>query len=64
MLTDQALINLFIVTLAFTGFILIAVFLWILMTIKGGENIKYGGVVIIGPIPIAFGTDKEPVSAS
>jgi uncharacterized protein (TIGR00304 family) len=51
-------------TLVFTGFALafIAVILLFLKGTKGGRGkVKGGGVVIIGPIPIIFGTDKESV---
>jgi len=60
---DQALFNMLGVMLIFTGFVitLIAVLLWILMTVKGGGKVRGGGAVIIGPFPIVFGTDKESV---
>jgi len=50
-------------TLVFVGFAIafIAVVLLFLRGFKGKEKVKGGGVVIIGPIPIIFGTDKESV---
>jgi uncharacterized protein (TIGR00304 family) len=51
-------------TLVFAGFALacIGVILLFLKGAKGGRSkVKGGGVVIIGPIPIIFGTDKESV---
>jgi len=60
---DQALFNMLGVMLVFTGFVitLIAVLLWIFMTVKRGGKVRGGGAVIIGPFPIVFGTDKESV---
>jgi len=60
---DQALFNMLGVMLVFTGFVitLIAVLLWIFMTVKHGGKVRGGGAVIIGPFPIVFGTDKESV---
>jgi uncharacterized protein (TIGR00304 family) len=52
-------------TLIFVGFALvfIAVVLLFLRGVKGKGRgkVKGGGVVIVGPIPIIFGTDKESV---
>jgi len=51
-------------TLVFVGFALafVAVVLLFLRGFKGkGGKVRGGGVVIIGPIPIIFGTDKESV---
>jgi len=60
---DQALFNTLGLMLVFTGFVitLIAVLLWIFMTVKRGGKVRGGGAVIIGPFPIVFGTDKESV---
>jgi len=60
---DQALFNMLGVMLVFTGFVItvIAVLLWIFMTVKRGGKVRGGGAVIIGPFPIVFGTDKESV---
>jgi len=52
------------VTLILLGFAVsfIAVLLLVLSGVKGGKGrVKGGGAVIIGPIPIIFGTDKESV---
>lgn len=45
------------------GFVIIfvAAVLLILATAKGKAKIRGGGVLIIGPFPIVFGTDKESV---
>jgi len=50
-------------TLVFVGFA-IALIAAVLIFLKGAKSkgkVKGGGVVIIGPIPIIFGTDKESV---
>jgi uncharacterized protein (TIGR00304 family) len=51
-------------TLVFVGFA-IALIAVVLLFLKGFKNkggkIRGGGAVIIGPIPIIFGTDKESV---
>jgi len=45
------------------GFVIIfvATVLLIFATAKGNAKIKGGGILIIGPFPIVFGTDKESV---
>ncbi|UCH69913.1 MAG: DUF131 domain-containing protein [Candidatus Bathyarchaeota archaeon] len=45
------------------GFVIIfvAAVLLIFATAKGKAKIRGGGVLIIGPFPIVFGTDKESV---
>ena len=53
-------------SLIFMGFAvaLVAVVLMFLKGAKGDKNtgkVKGGGVVIIGPIPIIFGADKESI---
>jgi len=60
---NQALFNTLGLMLVFTGFVitLIAVLLWIFMTVKCGGKVRGGGAVIVGPFPIVFGTDKESV---
>ena len=58
-----------ILVLGFTIAILLAIVGIILVIIdaargSGGEegkNVKYGGVVLIGPVPIIFGKDSEAV---
>jgi len=51
-------------TLVFVGFALAFVAV-VLLFLKGFKNkegkVRGGGAVIIGPIPIIFGTDKESV---
>jgi len=50
------------VTLILLGFAIsfIAVLLLVLSGVKGGKGrVKGGGAIIVGPIPIIFGTDKE-----
>jgi len=49
--------------LVFVGFAIafIAVVLLFLRGFKGKGKVKGGGAIIIGPIPIIFGTDKESV---
>jgi len=51
-------------TLVLVGFAIafVAVVLLALRGARGGKGkVKGGGVVIIGPIPIIFGTDKQSV---
>lgn len=50
-------------TLVFAGFAIafIALVLLFLRGIKSKAEVKGGGAVIIGPIPIIFGTDKQSV---
>jgi uncharacterized protein (TIGR00304 family) len=51
-------------TLVFVGFaiVIIAIILLFLKNAKSEKGkVKGGGVVIIGPIPVVFGTDKESV---
>lgn len=51
------------IMLFLAGFVIIfvAAVLLILATAKGKAKIRGGGVLIIGPFPIVFGTDKESV---
>ncbi len=51
------------IALIFTGMfiIIIAAILLLLMSVRGKEKVRGGGVIIIGPFPIIFGTDKESV---
>jgi uncharacterized protein (TIGR00304 family) len=42
------------------GILALAIFLLSAKS-KGKGNVKGGGVVIIGPVPIVFGTDKKSV---
>jgi uncharacterized protein (TIGR00304 family) len=47
--------------LALAGFAIaiVAIFVAILRSARGTGKIRGGGVVMIGPVPIVFGTDKE-----
>lgn len=50
------------VTLIFLGFVIsfIAMLLLVFSGVKSGKGrVKGGGAIIIGPVPIIFGTDKE-----
>ena len=52
------------VSLIFLGFAVafIAVLWLVLSGVKGGRGkVSGGGAIIIGPVPIIFGTDKESV---
>jgi uncharacterized protein (TIGR00304 family) len=52
-------------TLIVTGFALVFI-ATILLSLKGSSRkgkVKAGGVVIIGPVPIIFGTDRQTVKA-
>jgi uncharacterized protein (TIGR00304 family) len=51
------------IALIFAGMlvILVAILLLFLSNVKGGGKVKGGGAIIIGPVPIIFGTDKESV---
>ena len=48
-------------TLIFVGVIImvIAILLMLSSNVKGKGNVRGGGAIIIGPIPIIFGTDKK-----
>ena len=52
-------------TLIVAGFALvfIATLLLSLKSSSGKGKVKAGGIVIIGPVPIIFGTDKQTVKA-
>jgi uncharacterized protein (TIGR00304 family) len=52
-------------TLIIAGFALvfIATLLLALKGAGGKGKVKAGGVIIIGPVPIIFGTDKQTVKA-
>jgi len=40
---------------------LLAVLLLVALSAKDKESVKGGGVILIGPVPIIFGTDKQSV---
>jgi len=50
-------------TLILSGFIVsfVAVFLLFFRGVRGRRKTRGGGLIMIGPIPIVFGTDKETV---
>lgn len=62
-MSDQLLFNIGI-TLVLAGFLvtLVAVVLLFLKTFRGEGRVRGGGVVVIGPFPMVFGTDKESVT--
>jgi uncharacterized protein (TIGR00304 family) len=49
------------IILVFVGTIIVTVtaILLLLANTKGRGKVRGGGVIIIGPVPIVFGTDKE-----
>jgi len=56
----QELINLgFIIVFLGFAITLIAVFLMAIRGGKAGGKMKGGGAILVGPIPIVFGTDRE-----
>jgi uncharacterized protein (TIGR00304 family) len=57
---DSAALYALGITLIFVG-VLVIVIAVILLSISGAkkEKVKGGGVIIIGPIPIIFGTDEK-----
>jgi uncharacterized protein (TIGR00304 family) len=59
-LADSFLFNIGLL-LGLAGFALAiaAIFVAILRSARGTVKVRGGGVVMIGPIPIVFGTDKE-----
>lgn len=62
-MADQLLWNIG-VSLIFVGFaIALFAMLWLVLSgMKGGKGkVKGGGAIIIGPVPIIFGTDRESV---
>jgi len=51
------------ISLIFVGILVIsvAIILVVASNVKGGGKVKGGGAIIIGPIPIIFGTDKQSI---
>jgi len=51
------------IVLIFAGMlvILVAILLLFLSSVKAEKKVKGGKAVIIGPLPIIFGTDKESI---
>ena len=61
-MADSLLFNIGLL-LALAGFALaiVAIFVAILRSSKGTGEVRGGGIVMIGPVPIVFGTDKGSV---
>ena len=61
-MADSLLFNIGLL-LALAGFALaiVAIFVAILRSAKGTGQVRGGGIVMIGPVPIVFGTDKGSV---
>lgn len=61
-MSDQLLFNMGII-LIFAGFLIVfaAIVLLVFTAAIGKKKVRGGGMVIIGPFPIVFGTDKESV---
>jgi uncharacterized protein (TIGR00304 family) len=59
-LADSFLFNIGLL-LGLAGFALaiVAIFVAILRSARGTGKVRGGGVVMIGPVPIVFGTDRE-----
>jgi uncharacterized protein (TIGR00304 family) len=59
-LADNLLFNIGLL-LALAGFAIavLAIFAVILRSARGTRQVRGGGVVMIGPVPIVFGTDRE-----
>jgi len=49
--------------LIFVGILVIfvAIILVVVSNVRGGGKVKGGGAIIIGPVPIIFGTDKQSI---
>ncbi len=45
--------------LAGVALAIVAIFIAIMRSARGTGKVRGGGVVMIGPVPIVFGTDKE-----
>jgi len=61
-LADNLLYSIgFLLVLAGFGVAILAFIVAILKSARGGGRARGGGVVMIGPVPIIFGTDKESV---
>jgi uncharacterized protein (TIGR00304 family) len=61
-LADSLLFNIgLLLTLAGFAIAIVAIFITILRSARGTGKIRGGGIVMIGPVPIVFGTDKESV---
>ncbi len=60
MMRGETLILAGIITII-VGFLLVFIGT-LISTIGGNENVEGGGVIMIGPIPIVFGTNREAVT--
>ena len=51
------------IALIFAGIlvVLVAIILLFISSVKRKGKVKGGGAIIIGPLPIVFGTDKESI---
>jgi uncharacterized protein (TIGR00304 family) len=59
-LADNLLFNIgLLIVLAGFAIGILAIFVAILRSVRGTGQVRGGGVVMIGPVPIVFGTDKE-----
>lgn len=60
---DASTLSVLGLILIFVGFaiVFLAVVLLLLASARGTANVRGGGVVLIGPFPIVFGTDRESV---
>jgi len=59
-LADSFLFNLgLLLGLAGVALAIVAIFVAIMRSARGTGKVRGGGVVMIGPVPIVFGTDKE-----
>ncbi|MGA2238647.1 MAG: DUF131 domain-containing protein [Candidatus Bathyarchaeia archaeon] len=59
-MADSFLFNIgFLLGLAGFALAIVAIFVVILRSARGTGKVRGGGVVMIGPVPIIFGTDKE-----
>jgi uncharacterized protein (TIGR00304 family) len=61
---DSAVLFALGVALIFIG-VLIVIIAAILISVSGAQKgkVKGGGVILVGPIPIVFGTDKKSLKA-
>jgi uncharacterized protein (TIGR00304 family) len=61
-LADSLLFNIgLLLALAGLALAIVTIFLAFLRSARGTKQVRGGGVVMIGPVPIVFGTDKESV---
>jgi len=62
MLTAQELVNLGF-AIIFLGFTIafVAVVLMVVRGARHGGKVKGGGAILVGPVPIVFGTDRESI---